>query len=610
MNIKLFILLLILWKITLPQDIHIDKIEPPNWWVGMKLNHVQLMVYGSGLSKLDAKFENSRIKVTNIQESKNHSYVFIDIHIPADTEPDIHQLTLFKSGTQSHFDFPVLKRDENENIHQGFGPEDIIYLITPDRFANGDPDNDHVDGMRDKWDTRDKLGRHGGDIQGIIDRIEYLKDLGITAIWINPLIENDMDISYHGYGATDFYKIDPRFGSNELYKELVEKAHEMEIKIILDHVVNHIGYHHPWMENLPFEDWINGSMENHDVNTHKKTAINDIYADSTELLNIKNGWFVDEMPDLNQKNPFLANYIIQNTIWWIEYAGIDGIREDTYPYADAKFLSDWAAAIIKEYPDFNIVGEVWIHDPVFLSTYQTGSFYPKNFDSNLPSVTDYGLFEAIGRVFNRDQSIEEIYHFLSKDFLYPNPDNLMTFLDNHDVMRAIDLVHGNIQRFKMAFQLLLTTRGIPQIYYGSEIGLQGGDDHGFIRRNFPGGFPEDKRDAFKQEGRTVGEDSLWTFMKNLIDLRKNQKALSLGSLTHYPVFDEFYIYVRSFKDEKIIIIANNKAEDRKIELNQVNHILSGREALQNLQSGEKINLSDHDYLSIPGYDLGIFIIDQ
>ena len=576
----------------------------------MKLNHLQLMVYGTGLSQLEAKFENSPIKITGIHEARNQSYIFIDIEIPPDIEPDDYQLTLSKSGTQSHFKFPVLERHKNENIHQGFGPEDIIYLITPDRFANGDPDNDHIDGMRDNWDTKDKLGRHGGDIQGIINRIDYLKDLGITAIWINPLVENDMDISYHGYGATDFYNIDPRFGSNELYKELVEDAHEKGIKVILDHVVNHIGYHHPWMNNLPFEDWINGSMENHDVNSHKKTAINDIYADSTELLNIKNGWFVDEMPDLNQKNPFLANYIIQNTIWWIEYAGIDGIREDTYPYADAKFLSDWAATILNEYPNFNIVGEVWIHDPVFLSTYQTGSYFPKNFDSNLPSVTDFGLFEAFGRVFNRDQSIEEIHHFLSKDFLYPDPGNLVTFLDNHDVMRAIDLVHGDIQRFKMAFQLLLTTRGIPQIYYGSEIGLEGGDDHGFIRRNFPGGFSDDERNAFESDGRTAREDDIWHFMRNLIELRKKHKALSFGDLKHYPVFDEFYVYKRSFKDEEIILIANNKVEDRKFDLKKVNKILSGREVMQNLKTEEMINLSDDDHLAIPGYDLGIYIITK
>jgi glycosidase len=494
--------------------------------------------------------------------------------IPSDVEADTYQLMLSNPENEFRIDFPVLDREKDNNVHQGFNSEDIIYLITPDRFVNGDPENDHIEDLRDKWDKQDKLGRKGGDIQGIIDKLEYITDLGVSAIWINPLIENDMDISYHGYGATDFYKIDPRFGTNELYKQLVESAHQLGLKVIMDHV----------------------------------TMLNDIYGDSLLKNNVRNGWFVDEMPDLNQKNPFLANYIIQNTLWWIEYAGLDGIREDTYPYADPQFLANWAEAILNEYPDFNIVGEVWIHDPVFLSTYQTGSYFPKKFDSHLPSVTDFGLFEAFGRVFNRDQSIEEIHRFLSQDFLYPDPNNLVTCLDNHDVMRAIDLVNGDIQRFKLALKILLTTRGIPQIYYGTEIGLKGGEDHGEIRRKFPGGFPGDTRNAFQPEGRTETENNIWHFLKNLIEIRKTHTALSRGQLTHYPVWDEYYMYFRSYEDEKIMIIVNNKLENRELELKRLAPLFSSDDVLINIKTGEEIRFSIDRNLMIPGYDAGIYKI--
>ena len=601
---------LLLINTVLSQPLIVDKIEPPNWWVGMNWNRVQLMVYGNALTNINARFDDDNLKIEEIHKIENSAYAFIDILIPPDIEARTYQLILSNSENEIRIDFQIFDRNINEQEHRGFNSDDIIYLITPDRFVNGDPSNDLVSGMRDKWNTADKLGRHGGDIQGIIDKLDYIDDLGFTAIWINPLIENDMDISYHGYGATDLYNIDPRFGNNELYRHLVNKSHQRGIKIIMDHVSNHVGKHHSWISNLPKDDWLNGSPECHENNHHAKKVLNDIYGDSLSWKNVKNGWFVDEMPDLNQKNPFLANYIIQNTLWWIEYSGIDGIREDTYPYSDRQFLANWAEAILSEYPDFNIVGEVWIHDPVFISTYQAGSYLSREFDSHLPSVTDFGLFEAFGRVFNRDESIKEIYSMLQKDFLYPDPNNLLTFLDNHDVMRTIDLVNGDIQRFKLALQILLTTRGIPQIYYGTEIGLKGGDDHGYIRRNFPGGFPEDKRNAFEPVGRTHSENDIWQFMKMLIDLRKSYKALSRGRLTHYPVSGEFYRYVRSFGDETILLIANNMAEDREIDSTLLDQIISSGDILENLKTGKDIIWSDEMKLNVPGHDLGIFKINK
>jgi glycosidase len=404
----------------------IEKIEPPNWWVGMKWNRVQLMVYGVGLNDFQAEFNTDYLKIEKIHRIDNNSYSFIDVLISGDIKPGTYKLKIFNDEVENSIDFPVLRRLPGENIHQGFNSSDVIYLITPDRFVNGDPGNDIIDGMRDSYGSDNRLGRHGGDIQGIIDKLGYITELGVSTLWINPLVENDMEISYHGYATTDFYKIDPRFGSTDLYKYLVEQAHRLGLKIIMDHVSNHLGVHHPWIADLPTEDWLNGSLDNHENTSHEKKALNDIHGDPALKKNVQNGWFVDAMPDLNQQNPFLANYIIQNTLWWIEFSGIDGIREDTYPYADLRFLANWAEAIFNEYPNFNIVGEVWIHQPAFLATYQTGSYFQKEFDSHLPSVTDFGLFEAFGRVFNRNQNIGEIYNFLSRDFLYPNPYNYIS----------------------------------------------------------------------------------------------------------------------------------------------------------------------------------------
>ncbi len=604
----IFILLMPLINSLLSQSLRIDKVEPPNWWVGMKWSRIQLMVYGAGLSDFKAQFETNNLKIEKVHQIENNSYSFIDVLIPADIKPGTYKLKIYNNEIETSVDFPILSRQQSKNVHQGFNSSDIIYLITPDRFVNGDPVNDFVAGMRDSYRSDDILGRHGGDIKGIIGKLDYLSELGVTALWINPLVENDMNISYHGYAATDFYKIDPRFGTNELYKELVTKAHQVGLKIIMDHVSNHNGIYPPWIANLPAKDWLNGTLDNHENNSHAKKSLNDIHSDSLLRNNVQNGWFVDEMPDLNQKNPFMANYIIQNTLWWIEFAGIDGIREDTYPYADLHFLANWAEAIFKEYPNFNIVGEVWIHDPAFLSTYQTGSNLTKNFDSYLPSVTDFGLFEAFGRVFNRNQSIGEIYSFLSRDFLYPDPYNLVIFLDNHDVMRTIDLVDGDIKRFKMALQILLTTRGIPQIYYGTEIGLKGGEDHGEIRRNFPGGFPGDERTAFESEGRSAEENEIWQFMKNLIEMRKAHRPLSKGKLLHFPAFDEFYIYFRIYENERIMIVVNNKEEDRNIDLKWLEKYFSTDDILENLKTGISHNFSIDKKLQIPGYDLGIYKI--
>jgi len=585
----------------------ITRIDPPNWWVDMKYDTVQLMLYGSDLAGLAVTSGSPHIDVLNIHLSENHRYGFIDIYIHPNAIPGIHPLNVVTNEHKSDtIYYELTERQESQGRYQGFDCNDIVYLITPDRFVNGDPGNDYIENMRSGLPPESMNGRHGGDIKGIVGKLDYLKDLGITSIWINPLVENDMPISYHGYAATDLYSIDPRFGTNMDYYNLVEKAHEKGIKVIMDHVVNHIGLYHPWMASLPDSSWLNGSIEHHDWNRHQKEVLFDPYADSLEIKNLLYAWFVDIMPDLNQKNEFLAKYLIQNTLWWIESAGIDGIREDTYPYADAEFLSRWANIIIQEYAEFKIVGEVWIHDPVFIAPFQANSRLSSDLNTNLPSVTDFGLFEAFGRVFNRDQDISEFYSILGKDFLYPDPNNLLTFIDNHDVMRLMDLVDRDLQRYIMALKMLFTIRGIPQIYYGTEIGLTGGKHHGEIRRDFPGGFPEDTRDAFTAEGRSEVENMIFEKLKALIEIRKRNHALSCGRTIHFSTIDNFSLYIREHENEKMLIVVNNSENERNHSLSEYFPYLQNRTILKNVESGQEYPISEELEVKIPGYDVGIF----
>ncbi len=587
----------------------VKHIEPPNWWVGMHDSTLQLMIYGTHLYELKFASGSEYITVAAVNEPENPNYYFVNLNISRNTPPGKYPFYLTNGDHTETIEYHLFGRDSSPQIHQGFSSKDVIYLITPDRFVNGDQTNDQVRGMLDGYQPDNIIGRHGGDIAGIINKLGYLQELGITAIWINPLVENDMPISYHGYGATDFYRIDPRFGDNQLYKSLVTEAHRHGIKVIIDHVSNHIGINHPWMKELPMPDWINGSPGDHLRTRHRKEVHHDIHRDALELINLKEGWFVDELPDLNQKNQFLARYLIQNTIWWLEFSGADGIREDTYPYADQEFLAKWAEYILTEYPDLNIVGEVWIHDPVFLAAYVRDSYLTGDFNTNLPSITDFGFFDAIGNVFHRSQSINVLYHLISRDFIYPDPGQLLIFADNHDVMRTMDAVAGDIKRYGMIFKILMTMRGIPQIYYGSEIGMAGGGrDHGEIRSDFPGGFTRDTRDAFDVDGRTVQEEKIFNLFRRLIQIRSEYPALSTGNLNHLPPKKEIYIYFRSLTDQRIMVIVNNNATEQEIDLRQVASHLEGYYSLQELVTGQKFIIKPDSKVRVQSSDVGIYLL--
>jgi glycosidase len=596
-----------LWlSLVQAQHLSIKKVEPPNWWIGMNQDSIQVMLSGSGLTGLKIECNQAGLRIFNIKSDFNDNYAFLNLKVDKNLAPGEYALKCSNKYGKVIIKYPLKERSITAGRFQGFDSRDIIYLITPDRFVNGDTTNDLGQDLRDKFGRSSPLGRHGGDIQGIINKLDYLQDLGVTALWINPLLENNMNISYHGYSATDLYKIDPRFGSNELYFKLVTEAHKHNLKVIMDHVSNHVGIEHPWLKNLPVPDWINGSIAHHQMNYHGKDILQDMHGDSVLARNTLTGWFVSEMPDLNQKNEFVANYLIQNTLWWIESSGLDGIREDTYPYVDQEYLARWAKTVMTQYPDFNIVGEVWIQDPVFIAPYQQGSVLARQHNTYLPCVTDFGLFDAFGDLFLRQQGISSIYHCITHDFLYADPNQLLTFTDNHDVMRLMDLVQGDIRRFKMALQLLFTLRGIPQIYYGTEIGLRGGPEHGLIRADFPGGFHDSSRNAFTREGRSDLENELFEFTKKMIKLRKSYPALSQGEMIHLPAFDEFYVFFRILAAERIMIVVNNREQSRNLNTALFEHHFQNTKYLLNIENDSLIPYTSGMDLSLNGFEVRMY----
>ena len=594
---------LFLFNIIIAQEFGINKIEPPNWWEGMKYNKIQLMVYGENLDNAEVKSDD--LTITNVLHTENDNYLFVEIDL-SKTEAGNYEISFTKENKTTKIIYPIYSKNITSNIHQGFNQEDAIYLIMPDRFANGDVKNDLVEGYVDSFQNQYSQARHGGDIAGVINNLDYIKELGFSTLWLTPVVENNTFRSYHGYSATDFYKVDPRLGNFETYKTLVKTAHQKGLKIIMDHVANHIAIDHPWIKNLPTEDWINGSVENHLNANHHKMVFSDPYTDSSTIKHVQEGWFAKYMPDLNHKNNFIANYILQNTLWWIESTGVDGIREDTYPYCDQKFMSNWAKTILTEYPTFNIVGEVWTGEPEFLSGYQANNKLV-NYNSNLPALTDFGIRDALVNYLNGKESIYKFYTTLASDYLYPDANNLVTFIDNHDVGRAMFYAKSDIEKFKIAFHLLFTTRGIPQVFYGTEIGMKENEDHGTLRKNFPGGFPNDDRNAFTNVGRTDYENDIFYLFQKLLTLRKAHPALAKGELIHFPPQNDIYIYFKKLDDELIMNVINTGNNDAKVDLSRFSNIINGKKIFINLYTSEGL-LNKNNILKIEDKKAEMFLI--
>ena len=558
------------------------RVDPPSWWAGMKNPELQLMVYGENISSTTPVIDYDGVTLHDVVHVESPDYLFLNLILDKNVQPGSFKIT-FKKGKKikAEYDFVLLERDKNPSLHKGFDNSDVIYLLMPDRFANGDTTNDNVDGMLEKADRSNPLGRHGGDINGIADHLDYLENLGITAIWINPLLENNMpQQSYHGYAITDYYKVDPRFGSNEDYKDLVEAAHQKGLIIIMDMVANHCGTGYFWNDNLPQHDWYNQWPE-FTRSSYRGGVQSDPYAPEYDYDKMVKGWFDVTMADLNQHNKLLATYLIQNTIWWIEYVGLDGIRQDTYPYPYKDFMAEWMQAILNEYPGFNVVGEVWLNYPSQVAYWLDNTTNKDGYRSYLTNVFDFPLMYAMSSAFTEQDGWStgtlKLYETLSKDFLYSNPMNIVVFADNHDGDRYFSKVNEDISRFKLGMVFLLTTRGIPQIYYGTEILMTGLEhvSHGELRKDFPGGWPGDENNAFTEEGRTPLQREAFNFMRHLLNWRKNNEVVQFGELTQYLPENDVYVYFRHNDKGAVMVMLNNAEEEREVDLSRFRENLKG-----------------------------------
>ena len=557
----------------------IDHLEPPSWWIGMANNTLQLMVHGKNISDLEPELTYLGVVINKVHRLDNPNYLFIDLLISETTMPGKFDILFKKSGqTIISHPYEILKRNAGSAERQGFSPADVIYLITPDRYANGNPDNDSIESLKEKSNRRNKDGRHGGDIKGIIDHLDYISEMGFTQIWLNPVLENNQKkYSYHGYSTTDYYNIDERFGTNELYKELSEIAQNKGIGIIMDLILNHIGSEHWLMYDLPSSDWINHNGEFVQT-SHIHESIYDPYIPQFEKDLFTSGWFVETMPDLNQSNPFLANYLIQLSIWWVEYAKLSGFRIDTYPYIDKDFLTIWSKRIAREYPNFNFCGEAWNNNPSMVAYWQKGSKPYDGYISYIPSMKDFPLQKALVQGLMSDEKwdsgIGDIYRVLANDYQYGDPYNLLVFAGNHDMQRIYSQLSENMDLYKIAMSFILTTRGIPQIYYGAEIAMTSTRDHGELRKDFPGGWAGDKIDAFNGIRLSGEQREAQNFMRDLLNWRKSSSAIGKGSLVHYPVKNGVYVYFRLYENDLVMVMMNNNKRSIRIDPSRFNEVLA------------------------------------
>lgn len=577
----------------------IKKVAPSFWWAGMKNPELQILLYGEDLALSDVSVsgEGIYLKETVRQDNPNYLLLYLDL---SEAKAQTFQILLKHGKKKLQIPYELKSRVRRGEDVKGFTSEDVLYLIMPDRFANGNPENDVVDGMREKKiDRADSFARHGGDIQGISNHLDYIADLGVTAIWLNPTQENDMESgSYHGYAITDYYQIDRRFGSNEDFCALVEKAHEKNLKVVMDMIFNHCGSENYLFRDKPSKEWFN--YHSNYVQTSFKTAsVMDIHASAYERKIATDGWFTSVMPDFNQRNRHVARYLIQSSIWWIEYAGINGIRQDTHPYADFDFMSQWCKEVLDEYPYFNIVGETWLNSNVLVSYWQKDSKLAAPLNSNLPTVMDFPLQALMNQAFDEETGewgggLYKLYDYQTQDLVYANPMNLLTFLDNHDTSRfaQTDEMAKKLKRYKQAMVFLLTTRGIPQIYYGTEILMTGdkGKGDGDLRKDFPGGWQGDTRNCFAKNGRTALENEAFEFTRQLLNWRKGNQVIGKGSLKHYSIQNGVYVYQREFNGKSVVIIMNGTDDSKELDLAPYQEILPRENALDVL-TGKNVNLS-------------------
>jgi glycosidase len=572
----------------------IDKVEPPFWYAGMHNPELQIMFYGKNIADNTVSASNNII-IKNIQKTENPNYLFVTIDTKNSPVQDV--VFSFSKNKKVSFtkNYSLKQRRPNSALRKSYDASDMIYLIMSDRFANGNPNNDSDASVTEKGDRNNPGGRHGGDIEGIIKNLDYIKELGATAIWPTPLCEdNDKRYSYHTYGQSDVYKIDPRFGTNDDYLRLSSELHKRDMKLIMDYVTNHWGAEHWMVKDLPTYDWLH-QFPGYAQTNYRMTTQFDTNASDIDSKMCMDGWFVKSMPDLNQSNPLMLTYLIQNAIWWIEYADLDGFRVDTFSYNDKAGIAKWTKSITDEYPYFNIVGEVWMQNQAHMAYWQKDSKIGaiENFNSNLPSVMDFTLLNALTTVLNEDKAawnkgMINVYENFTNDFLYPNINNIMTFVENHDTNRFNTVYKNDFKKYQIAMAMIATVRGIPQLYYGSEIGMDGDKDKkgdADIRKDFPGGWEGDSNNAFSQSGRTVEQQKYFDFTSKLFQWRKTNEAVHFGKMKHYIPENNVYVYFRYTDDKSVMVIVNNNVENQTIKTNRF------QESIKNYTSGKDV-LSD------------------
>ena len=591
----------------------VTRVEPLSWWTGMKMP-LQLLVQGENISEYDVTIEGGKgVSVVKINKADSPTYVFVDVKIAANAQPGTYYIVFSKDGQSFKYPYEIAAREAGSAERTSFTTADMIYLIMPDRFANGDTTNDSTDDTDDKYARNELFGRHGGDIQGIIDHLDYISDLGATAIWCTPLLEdNQPEHSYHGYACTDYYHIDSRFGTNDLFKEYVNKAHEKGIKIIMDIVPNHAGSAHWWMKDTPFKDWYHvfdtytGSNIAFSTNMDPNASKKDLYIQES-------GWFDRSMVDMNLDNPYVLRYFQQWAIWWVEWSGLDGFRVDTYPYNEKDPMSEWCAAVMNEYPDFNIVGECWTASIPQLAYWQGGNANKDGFNSNLKSVMDFPLHDALRAGLNEDwggwgQGMVRVYDILSHDFLYHDLSNMMIFPGNHDTDRLGDALRKNPARVKIAMAMMATMRGYPQIFAGDELMFTSCDlsmGHGGLRVDFPGGWPGDEMDLFSAEGRakaTKNTDGLtvpkgqaadlFNYVSHLFQWRKTKEVIHNGKTMHFITRDNTYGYFRYNDTDVVFVYVNNSPEAKNVPWTYYSEISEGLKGGVNVVTGEPCDVSD------------------
>ena len=584
--------------------VKVDRIEPTNWYVGLKDPCVQLMVYGEGIRDAEVVIDYAGVTIDSLVRLDSPNYLLIYLNTGG-AQPGTMDITFKQGRSKKKVKYQLLAREMSGDKRMGFTNADVLYMLMPDRFADGNPANNQIAGMEAYRNDRSQPSlRHGGDIEGIRQHLDYFTGLGVTALWFTPVLENNSPDShnvstYHGYATTNYYKVDPRFGTNEEYRRLIDEAHSRGLKVVMDMIFNHCGDYHPWLRDMPSHDWFNQPdyKNNYLQTSYKLTPVMDPYASEIDLKETVEGWFVRSMPDLNHHNVHVMNYLIQNSIWWIETAGIDGIRMDTYPYAYADAMARWMKRLDTEYPNFNTVGETWVENPAYTAAWQKGNKMGLP-ESYLKTVMDFSFYEKMDSARHEEtdawwRGYNRVYNSLCLDYLYPNPDRVMAFIENHDTDRYLH--NGqDTQSLKQALALLLTIKRIPQLYYGTEVLMNGTKEvtDGNVRKDFPGGFPGDAQNAFSAEGRTPAQNDMFNWLSALLHWRQGNDVIIKGKMTQFIPKDGIYVIARTHKGRHAMTIINGTDQPRTMNLERYREVIGGATVARDVPTGQTVSLTE------------------